>query len=523
MNRFFPFVPIIGVVAAVIVPSQAVSALERSEIAAKVKEFTIQIDGVETGTGTIIEQNGNTYTVITCWHVLDTPGSYKIITPDGQEYQATQIKNLPNADLATIEFTSTTTYPTAELGDSGAITPGTSTYVVGYPDAIPGIPERAYTFLDAAVVSKLTKGEKGYTIIHDNPSTPGGSGGGMFDVNGSLVGVNGRSISDANTNRVFGAGIPLQVDVAARSELVVPTNITPPQDFVSVGQRKLKAKDYQGAINDYSLALVSNPNDIDALAGRAEAYYWLKDFPSAIQDFDLVLERNPNNATFFLYRGTAHVLLKEYEKAIADYNEAIRLNPEYASAYNNRGTSYDYLEEYEKAIADYTEAIRLDPDDALAYSNRGNSYRRLGEYEKAIVDYNEAIRLDPDDAGAYAHRGLSYRSLGEYDKAIADFNEAIRLDPNNAVAYVGRGASYQDLKEHETAIADFNKAIAYFNEAISFHPDVANAYHARGLSYWNLGEYQKAREDLQKAADLFQQQGDTEQYKTVLSILEKLQ
>jgi Flp pilus assembly protein TadD len=482
VNRFFPLVPTIGVVAAVIVPSQAVSALERSEIAAKVKEFTVQIDGVETGTGTIIEQNGNTYTVITCWHVLDTPGSYKIITPDGQEYQATQIKNLPNADLATIEFTSTTTYPTAELGDSGAITPGTSTYVVGYPDAIPGIPERAYTFLDAAVVSKLTKGEKGYTIIHDNPSTPGGSGGGMFDVNGSLVGVNGRSISDANTNRVFGAGIPLQVDVAARSELVVPTNITPPQDFVSVGQRKLKAKDYQGAINDFSLALASNPNDIDALAGRAEAYYWLHDFTAAIQDFDLVLERNPNNATFFFYRTTSCHTLKEYEKAIADYNEAIRLNPEYASAYNNRGNIYDYLEEYEKAIADYNEAIRLNPEDAIFYNNRGISYANLEEYEKAIADYNKAIRLNPEDAIFYNNRGISYANLGEYDKAIADYNEAIRLNPEDA-----------------------------------------NVYNNRGSSYAELGNKQRAIEDLQKAADLFQQQGDTEQYKTVLSILEKLQ
>jgi S1-C subfamily serine protease len=63
--------------------------------------------------------------------------------------------------------------------------------------------------LSAEVVSQLSKGEKGYTIIHDNPSTPGSSGGGMYDVNGSLIGINGKSISDANTNRVLGVGIPL--------------------------------------------------------------------------------------------------------------------------------------------------------------------------------------------------------------------------------------------------------------------------------------------------------------------------
>ena len=74
-----------------------------------------------------------------------------------------------------------------------------------------------------------------------------------------MIGINGRSISDGNTNRVVGAGIPLKLYLATRSDLVVPTNITPPQDFVSLGQRKLKAKDYQGAINEFSQALASNP------------------------------------------------------------------------------------------------------------------------------------------------------------------------------------------------------------------------------------------------------------------------
>jgi tetratricopeptide (TPR) repeat protein len=516
VNRFFPFVPIIGVVAAVIVPSQAVSALERSEIAAKVKEFTIQIDGEETGTGTIIEQNGNTYTVITCWHVLDTPGSYKIITPDGQEYQATQIKNLPDADLATIEFTSSTTYPTAEWGDSGAITPGTSTYVVGYPDAIPGIPERAYAFLNADLVSQLAKGEKGYTIIHDNPSSPGGSGGGMFDNNGSLVGVNGRFISDANTTKVYGAGIPLQVYLATRTDLVVPTNITPPQDLVSVGRRKLKAKDYQGAIADFSQALASNPNDIEALAGRAEAYYWLKDFLSAIQDFDAVLERNPKDAIAYSRRGASYSGLGENEKALSDHTEAIRLNPNSEIVYVNRGASYGNLGEHEKAIANFNEAIRLNPEFAYAYNNRGASYGKLGESEKAIADFDEAIRLDPEYAYAYNNRGNSYNNLGEHEKAIADFNEAIRLNPEYAEAYSNRGISYGGLGEYDKAISDFN-------EAIRLNPEFANAYGGRGLSYAKLGNKQRAIEDLQKAADLFQQQGETEKYQKALSLIEKLQ
>jgi tetratricopeptide (TPR) repeat protein len=516
MTRYLPLLPLLGIAIAFTLQPQSVLALESSEIAAKAKEFTVQIDGEETGTGTIIEQNGNTYTVITCWHVLDTPGNYQVITPDGQQYQGTEIKNLPNADLAVIKFTSNQAYPTAKLGNSQAITPGTSTYVVGYPDPFPGLPERAYTFLSADVVSQLSQGEKGYTIIHDNPSTGGGSGGGIFDVNGSLIGINGRFISDANTNKTYGAGIPLQFYLATRSDLVVPTNITPPQDFVSVGKRKLKAKEYQGAVNEFSQALASNPNDIDALAGRAEAYFWLNDFPQAIQDFDAVLERNPNNPTFFLHRGYAHGEQKEHDKAIADYTEAIRLDPQYAYAYNNRGYSYNSLGEYDQAIPDLNEAIRLDPQYALAYVNRADSYINLGEYDQAIADCNTAILLDSREARAYINRGFIYNALGEDDRAIADYTEAIRLNPEDPDPYYNRGNSYYQLKEYEQAIADYTQAVL-------FNPQYADAYYNRGFSYFILREYDRAREDFQKSADLYQQQEKTEDYQDAINKLRLLE
>ena len=482
MNRYLPVVPLLGIVTTLTLQSQPVSALERSQVAKKVQEFTVQIDGEESGTGTIIERNGNTYTVITCWHVMDTPGDYQVMTPDGETHPVAEVKNLPNVDLAVIEFSSSNSYSVAELVNSEAITPGTSTYVVGYPDPIPGIPERTYAFLSAEVVSQLSKADKGYTIIHDNPSTPGGSGGGIFDTNGSLIGINGRSISDGNTNRVYGAGIPLQLYLATRTDLVVPSNITPPQDFVSLGQRKLKQEDYQGAIAEFSQALVSNPNNLDALSGRAEAYYWLEKFPAAIQDFDAVLERNPNNATFFFRRGYAYNQLKEHQKAISDYTEAIRLDPEYASA----------------------------------YSNRGASYRNLGEYEKAITDYNEAIRLDPDDALKYSGRSALCGNLEEHDKAIADATEAIHLDPSSVYGYINRSASYNYLGQFDQAIADATKAI-------SIDPELAEAYYNRGDAYYNIGDRQKAFQNFYKAANLFQQQGNTRLYQDALNRVKLLQ
>ena len=428
MNKYLPVISILGIITTITLKPSSTLALEPAEIYAKAKQFTVQIDGEETGTGTIIERNNDTYTVLTCWHVMDTPGSYQITTADGNTHQVITVENLPDIDLAVITFSTSNTYPLADLGDSSKATSGLVAYVVGYPDPFPGVPERQYFTDSSEIQSRLTTGEKGYQIIHDGSFTPGSSGGGIFDREARLIGINGQYISEGNTGKAYGTGIPLEIYLAARNSFTTPESLTPPQDFVSEGKRKLKQQDYLGAITEFDQALASNPNDLNALSGRAEAYYWQDNFEAAIQDFNTVIQLNPDNATFLFYRGTAHGQLEEYQKAIADYNQAILLNPDDANAYNNRGNSYGNLGEEQKAIADYNQAILLDPDYAFAYNNRGISHRNLGEYEKAIADYNQAILLDPDYANAYYNRGLVYEKMGDIGKAIDDFQQAADLD-----------------------------------------------------------------------------------------------
>ncbi|MCC0178728.1 serine protease, partial [Waterburya agarophytonicola K14] len=362
MNQYLPFLPVLGIVSTITFSANPLLALERAEVSTIVKEITVQIEGEDTsGTGTIIEQDGDTYTVLTCWHVANTELGLKIVTADGETHEVTGVQNIDdgNIDLATIQFESNTDYELAELGDSEAIIEGANAYVVGYPDPIPGIPERGYDFQDTNITRKLQTGENGYRLVHNTTTTGGSSGGGIFDEDGVLIGIHGRTTSDAEGRNAYGLAIPLEVFFTEEANLTTPANFTPPQDYASLGRRKLNLKDYQGAVDDFSQVLAVDPNNFDALSGRAEAYFWSNSFDAAIKDYDLVLQQNNNNATYFFNRAYAHSQLKNHEKAIADYTEAIRLDPEDAITYYNRGTKYDDLKEYEKAIADYTEAIRL--------------------------------------------------------------------------------------------------------------------------------------------------------------------
>ncbi|MEB3831728.1 tetratricopeptide repeat-containing S1 family peptidase, partial [Phormidium sp. CCY1219] len=384
-RKLFPAI-IVGAAATVaLVQPTPAFALDPSEIATQAKTFTVRIDGPQVGTGVIIDREDSTYTVLTNWHVVNRQGSYKITTADNRQHSLSysQVRYLPNLDIAVVRFISSQSYATAEFGDSENLSEGKAVYVVGWSGQLPGIPERSYQFLDAKIVSRLQRGENGYELLHDNPSTPGTSGGPLLDDRARLVGINGRSTSEPNTNKAFGMAIPLQIFLAARSNLSPPPGIVTPEDDVARGEQLAKAGNYREAISAYNRVLAANPNHLDALYRRGEAYYRLEEFPPAIRDFNRLLQLNPNNAVVYFYRGYARQEQGEHQAALEDYNQAIRLDSNFAPAYHNRGFARRELGDLEAAIEDYNQAIRLDSNLALAYNNRGIARRELGDLEAA--------------------------------------------------------------------------------------------------------------------------------------------
>ena len=81
-------------------------ALTSTEIGEIATQITVRITGADNGSGVIISQNGNTYTVLTNSHVFQNRGNYQVTTSDEKKYQVTNIKKIENLDLATFEFNS---------------------------------------------------------------------------------------------------------------------------------------------------------------------------------------------------------------------------------------------------------------------------------------------------------------------------------------------------------------------------------------------------------------------------------
>jgi tetratricopeptide (TPR) repeat protein len=451
-------------------------------------EITVIIDGCNSGSGVLYKREGNTYSVLTAKHTVDKSDAIcLVIAPDGTRYRADSGKvtvPVPGVDLAVQTFNSDKTYKLAKWGDSEKATAGKIVYVADTPAPSEAIPQGTLVMPDGEIVGRAKQPSEGYTLIYNNPTLRGMSGGPVLDEQGRVIGIHGEGDRENGEKTGSNLGIPIQMFLKPDSQMAKNTQPEPAKDATahfSQGFALEKRGDLKGALAEYSQAIAIDPN-------YALAY---------------------NN------RGLVRYDLGDKRAALADYNQAIRINRKYAEAYNNRGVVRYDLGDKQAALADYNQAIGINPNLAPAYYNRGLVRYDLGNKQAALADYNQALRMGLNYAPAYYNRGLVRYELGDKQAALADYTEAIGINPNLAPAYYNRGLVRYELGDKPAAIADYN-------EAIRINPNAANAYYNRGLVRRDRGNKQGAREDFQKAADLYRQQGNQKWYQHSLNNLKAL-
>lgn len=79
-----------------------------------------------------------------------------------------------------------------------------------------------------------------------------------------------------------------------------------------------------------------NPESWEAIAARADIYYFKERYEDALKCCDRSLSLNSKNAFTWITKGDALYKLERFEEALLCYNRAIEVEPLFVKALNNK-------------------------------------------------------------------------------------------------------------------------------------------------------------------------------------------
>ena len=186
---------LIGMAALALAQPQLLAVMDVADVNQIAKETTVLVNGQSPGSGILINNQGDTYYVLTAKHVVETEDEYSVVTPDNSVHPLdfNQIQMLPEMDLAVAQFNSPQLYPTAALGNSNTLTEGDTVFIAGWPIEGQAIPQ-IYQFTLGQISGLPNRPlPGGYGLIYTNTTRAGMSGGPVFNEDGKVVGIHGQA------------------------------------------------------------------------------------------------------------------------------------------------------------------------------------------------------------------------------------------------------------------------------------------------------------------------------------------
>ena len=169
------------------------------------------------GSGVIISSDGY---ILTCAHVVDGASTITV-TIDDKDYTATLVGEDTTSDIAVIKIDADGLTP-ATVGDSDSLKVGQSVMAVGNPLGELGgtVTGGMISALNRSVTIQGTSSTNTMSLIQMDASvSPGNSGGGLFNMNGELIGIVNAKSSSSDAEGL-GFAIPINDAIKVAEELL---------------------------------------------------------------------------------------------------------------------------------------------------------------------------------------------------------------------------------------------------------------------------------------------------------------
>ena len=230
----------------------------------------------------------------------------------------------------------------------------------------------------------------------------------------------------------------------------------------TVSKREANSDHDKAVIKDCETLPPSKVDKANQYFSKAEKELDSMRYQSAIQNYSLAIDSDPAFSHAYAARGVAQKKSGNFREAISDYKKAIDYHPRIGNQdeclLDNIGNAYARLEEFSTALSYHDMAHELSPNNSTILSNRGTTRILSGDYAGALRDYRKSLALKPDDNFSILNIGQALLFEGKPEESIQYFTQAID-QYQRPMDYSGRGLAYLRLDETELACSDWKIAI----------------------------------------------------------------
>jgi len=187
------------------------------------------------------------------------------------------------------------------------------------------------------------------------------------------------------------------------------------------------------ALDDFTQAIVHNPNDAHAYAGLADTYEMLFIYASR-QDDDA------------------------RDRAMVAARKAAELDGSLSVAHRALGYALWRARNFDEAEKELNLAIQLDPNDPLAHLWLSNALASQGKEDQCLAEIAKAQELDPASASILAAKGDRLFLTGKREEGIALLKEAMRSEPQLSIAHLYLAMAEYDERNYLTYLKESQAA-----------------------------------------------------------------
>ena len=221
------------------------------------RSYGVQDRMLAQGSGVVIAEGGY---VLTNYHVIEDGNAYQVLLPSGDKVDATVAGADSNLDLAVLKVSDKADQLVpVTIGSSENMKVGATVIAIGNPGGevlANTVTQGIISALQRKSVSSDNTTRNVDYIQHDAPINSGNSGGGLFDYQGNLIGINtlkyGGSYYSGSSYEGLGFAIPIETAYPIAQQLIENGKVLRPQLGITV-------KDYEGPdepMQDYAPASV---------------------------------------------------------------------------------------------------------------------------------------------------------------------------------------------------------------------------------------------------------------------------